>query len=291
MPNNGPVAGQTDVVITGEELGQDLQDIVSLTVAGVPCNNITYISISEVRCVTRQSPQPRSDVVLIETLSSGEIEEEARTVFFTYNQPPTTLQASPATGPESGGIDVAILGEALGQNPEDVVNVEIAGSSCLASLNYVNSSFLQCVLPPKPDVVTTDRVVVTTRSGGNGSATASAQFTYTPTPLVTGIYPTRGATSGYTVVRLTGTGFGNSAADISDVLIAGVSCRFSLVYESPTSLSCFTGAAGEYVARATRAQRGAARCGAAQGLGGGLTKGVGKALRDAAAGSGRATSP
>jgi hypothetical protein len=232
----------------GEELGQNAQDIVSLTVAGVPCGNVTYVSISEVRCVTRPAESPRTDNVYISTLSSGDIEDASSTVPFTYNQPPTTQSVSPATGPETGGSLLSIVGQALGQSAEDVVEVLVAGTSCRASLVYVNSSALQCTLPPKPPVVTTNLVVVTTLSGGDGTATAAARFEYTATPVVTGIYPTQGATSGYTVVRVTGTGFGASADDVLDLLVAGVSCRFSLIYESPESLSCFTGAASEYAA-------------------------------------------
>ena len=234
-------------ISSGANLGTGLDDIVVLTVAGVQCLDISYGNDKLLQCVTAPASAPGSGPVVVVTRTTGEMQEEDRTTFYTYNVPPTTREASPSTGPEAGAIPILILGDHLGVSAEDVVDVTIAGSSCISTLVYYNSTVLQCILPAKAvEGDLTDTVIVTTQSGGDGTDTAGARFVYTPTPVVTSIYPPEGSTTGYTVVRITGTGFGESAVDIVDVLVAGVSCRYSLIYESSTSLSCFTGATSEY---------------------------------------------
>jgi len=227
----------------GINLARSLSDIVYVTVAGTPCTAPAVVQPQEVMTCFTGPSAPTSGPVRMETLSSGETEEDGGLATYTYNVPPTTQSVEPPSGPEAGGITVVILGQSLGKSVEDIVDVRIGNASCLETLAYHNDSMLSCELPVYVGGPTTVRVVVDTVSGGSGNATGHAEFTYyaTPTPIIASVQPASGSTSGYTIVRIQGQNFGLSAEDIIDITIANISCRFSLVYESPESISCFTG--------------------------------------------------
>mmetsp|Transcript_11737 Transcript_11737/g.30154 ORF Transcript_11737/g.30154 Transcript_11737/m.30154 type:complete len:1131 (-) Transcript_11737:1427-4819(-) len=89
-------------------------------------------------------------------------------------QPAEVTGLKPGYGPESGGDNIKVFGTDLGTSREDIIDVKFNGYSCgAANITWISSTKLECNLPPGRGK---GAVVVTTRSGGEGST--SAQFTY-----------------------------------------------------------------------------------------------------------------
>lgn len=163
-PATGPVAGGTQVTITGTNLtfvtGVTIGGIALTSVSVVNSGTITgitpaYVSGSLVKDVTV------TDAVSAATLAGG----------FTYNTappPPTITSVNPATGPAAGGSPVTITGTNL-TGATGVTFAGIAGTSLV-----VGSATVLTVNTPAHAAGAVDIVV----TGPGGSATATAGYTY-----------------------------------------------------------------------------------------------------------------
>jgi len=148
---------------------------------------------------------PQTGPVLVETKSTGTVDPAFQNqTRFTYNVPPHTSGVSPADGPQRGGITISIFGTNLGKSREDVLDVVIAGSSCIDTIIYFNSTALSCILPPKASSSTANKVIVSTISAGKGDEATSAVFTYNPLPVVQLVQPPMGPSGGFTLIQIYG---------------------------------------------------------------------------------------
>jgi hypothetical protein len=142
---------------------------------------------------------------------------------------PTVLGVSPASGPTSGGTEVAVSGANFAAGATVTIggvaatNVRVSGSTSILAVTGARAAGAADV------TVTVD---------GRSSTLASA-FTYVtlPPPTVTGITPASGSTAGGTTVTITGTNFASGAA----VTIGGVAAT-GVTLLSSTSLRAVTGA-------------------------------------------------
>lgn len=80
---------------------------------------------------------------------------------------------TPVCGSVSGGTLVHITGKNLGKNKMDVVGLKIAGSDCLATLEYHSPNKLVCTTTAGRG---TGPVAVTTASGGTSNSKVSFEF-------------------------------------------------------------------------------------------------------------------
>ena len=127
---------------------------------------------------------------------------------FTYTTAPIVTDVSPSAGPLAGGSTVTIGGENLtGATAVDFGTVS-------ASVYSVTDT--QIVVSSPPGTGTVD-VTVTTPKGTSATGGAD-QFTYTPAPIVTGVWPPAGRLAGGTSVTIGGENFaGASAVDFGTV--------------------------------------------------------------------------
>jgi len=105
---------------------------------------------------------------------------------------------SPAGGTTAGGTSVTITGTGF----TGATGVSFDGVS---AATYAIDSGTQITATSPPGSGTVD-ITVTTASGTSATSTAD-QFTYIPTPTVTGVSPAGGTSKGGTSVTITGTGF------------------------------------------------------------------------------------
>ncbi len=116
--------------------------------------------------------------------------------------PPTVTGVSPNMGPFSGGTSVMITGTSF--TPSATVQF---GSTPSTSVMFVSSTELIAISPAGSGMVD----VTVTTAGGTSLTSPADQFTYIPSPTVTGVSPNMGPSSGGTSVMITGTNFIPSA--------------------------------------------------------------------------------
>jgi IPT/TIG domain len=147
---------------------------------------------------------------------------------FTYTTPPPTITAiKPNSGPNTGGSNVTIVGTGF----IGATNASF-GQATASSVSVISDTLATVVSPPGSGTVD----ITITTPAGTSKASSVDQFTYTiAPPVVTGINPTSGVTTGGTKVVISGTGFtgatsvsfGQTAASsftvVSDTQITAIS--------------------------------------------------------------------
>jgi hypothetical protein len=153
--------------------------------------------------------------------------------------PPTISTINPSQGPTTGGTTVTLTG--TGMTGSTAVRF---GSTNATSFTVNSATQITAVSPPRAAGATAVTVVNPT---GNSNAVT---FTYVmaQVPVVTGVTPGNGPTSGGTSVTLTGTGFTGATA----VTFAGASAT-SFTVNSATQITAVTpaGSAGAAVVTVT----------------------------------------
>uniref|UniRef100_A0A8C9WBQ4 Exocyst complex component 2 n=1 Tax=Scleropages formosus TaxID=113540 RepID=A0A8C9WBQ4_SCLFO len=84
-------------------------------------------------------------------------------------QPPLVTGISPNEG--IPWTKVTIRGENLGTGPADLIGLSICGHNCLLTAQWMSASKIVCRVGPAKD--DKGEIIVTTRSGGNGTSTVS----------------------------------------------------------------------------------------------------------------------
>jgi hypothetical protein len=136
------------------------------------------------------------------------------------NPAPNVSSASPASGPTSGGTTVTISGSGF------LAGATLSlGGTRATSVTVVNSSSITATTPAHAAAVV--NVVVTNADGQNG--TLANGFSYIGPPVVSGVAPSSGPTTGGTPITISGSGFLAGAtvslggAQASNVLVANSS--------------------------------------------------------------------
>jgi hypothetical protein len=152
-------------------------------------------------------------------------------LMFEYFLPPEIASLYPSFGNAAGGSDVLVTG----------ANFQAAAVCRFDELTEVKAVFLSaesvvCRTPPH-NVTSADGVRVVIEVSNNGVYSPSftrAMYTYRNDPVITGMSPASGLSSGGTRVVLEGSNFLNSLSLV---------CRFGLIvvdstFEGPTTLVC-----------------------------------------------------
>jgi hypothetical protein len=138
---------------------------------------------------------------------------------------------SPTRGPTSGGTTVTLTGRGF----TGAVHVAF-GAVAASSFKVVSDSEIIAVSPAQGTGL--HNIYVSTPQG-TSAAVAADEFTYGQAPVVTGVSPSTGPTSGGTMVTITGTGF----SWLSDVAFGAVTAS-SFASVSPTEITAVSPAQG-----------------------------------------------
>jgi plastocyanin len=211
-PTDGITPGGTQVTISGTGFLSG----ATVKFDGTPATNVDVTSTS----ITATTPAHEVGIVdVVVTNSDGQSVTLAQG--FTYALPaPTIDDVSPATGPTSGGTQIAITGT----NFQDGASVKI-GVSQATDVNVVSATSITARTPlgPVTEQLSVDVVVTNPDST---TATATGGFTYSVPPLaVISVTPNivlpLGATgAGPVVVTIFGAGFTTALA--TTVTVDGV---------------------------------------------------------------------
>ncbi|GAA4187331.1 hypothetical protein GCM10022288_12170 [Gryllotalpicola kribbensis] len=228
-PDSGPVAGGTEVTITGTGF---VPGETSVTIGGttVPASDVTVSS--DGTSLTFTTPAGAAGAADVTVTTPGGTADAPQ---FTYVPVPTADTLSPSQGPATGGTSVTITGS--GFVPGETT-VTIGGTTVPASDVTVSSDGTSLTFTTPAGTAGAADVTVTTPGGTTGAL----PFTYIAVPAVTGMTPDSGPVAGGTTVTLTGSGFTGA----STVTVDGVDVS-TFTVDSDTQITLVTPphAAGE----------------------------------------------
>lgn len=211
-PANGNQNGGTAVTITGAGFVSG----ATVKFGGTSATNVSVVDSTSITATAPEHASGKVDVVV--TNPDGQAATLAQS--FTYALPgPTISGISPSTGPPTGGTPVTITGAGFVLG----ATVKFGGTSA-TNVSVVSSTSITATAPAhasgKVDVVVTN--------SDSQSATLAESFTYVSAlPLISGIAPATGPTTGGTPVTITGTNFQTGATvtfgtrPASDVTVVG----------------------------------------------------------------------
>ncbi|MET9024106.1 IPT/TIG domain-containing protein [Nocardia sp. NPDC004168] len=189
VPNIGPAAGGTTVVITGT----GLTGTTGVDFGGAPATSFTVDSNTQITAV---APAGTGTVQVTATTSGG----TSNGLPYTYIAVPTLTAAVPNVGVEAGGTIVVLTGTGLtGATAVDF------GATPATSFTVDSATQITAVAPAGTGTV---QLTVTT-AGGTSNGVA---YTYIPLPTLTTVLPNVGLEAGGTIVVLTGTGLSTATA-------------------------------------------------------------------------------
>jgi hypothetical protein len=193
-PDHGPAAGGTAVTITGT----GFTDGSTITVDGqlVPVDSVNGDGTQLQYTAPAGTPGPASVVV---TTVNGSSQPETYTYDAAAPGTPTVTALDPGHGPAAGGTTVTVTGTGF----TNASTVTIGGKTVTPTV--VSGTSLTFTTPEHAAGAVT--VMVTT----DGNESNPQTYVYDPataaTPVVTGLAPNHGPTSGGTSVTVSGTGF------------------------------------------------------------------------------------
>jgi RHS repeat-associated protein len=201
-PTSGSTVGGYFVTILGSGFTQASQ----VTFGGTPSAPFSVISPGE---ITARAPAEPAGTVDITVTTLGGTSDCIDADHFTYVRPPQPVVTGvgAATGTTPGGNRVTVSGS--GFAGASAVSFGGAGAS---SPTTVLSDNVLTVRAPAHDEGTVD--VTVTTPGGTSAVTAADHYTYvTPTaPVVTGLGPDQGLSTGGDLVTIIGTGLSGATA-------------------------------------------------------------------------------
>lgn len=194
-PMHGSIHGDTTLSMfgTGFWFSGELRARVGRT--DVP---VTFVSPSELRCITPASSSPGLSSVHVSLNGVDFFSRDG--VSFNYEVPTRVAALSPPKGPQNGGTTIAINGSRFRMGP---------GLGCTFDGEFVaaihqSETQVRCVTPPAKKDRT---LIVSVTNDGPGSAGEGKAFVYTRGPYISSVHPNSGPVSGGTLVHVTGFNF------------------------------------------------------------------------------------
>nr|XP_057910209.1 plexin-B1 isoform X3 [Doryrhamphus excisus] len=198
-PLSGMLEGGTLVTITGSNLGQKAEDILtSVLVAGVPCRVIPnlYEVSSRIVCTTQASGGEKMGHVSVK-VSGGEFGLSRQSFSF---QDPFVTGVLPSRGPKAGGTTLTISGRNLLTGRPSDLTVTVGGVPCNI-VSEVETSSVQCVTGSNNK---TGDYRVTLHYGSSQRHLHSSVYHYTHNPNITHAKPAKSFLSGGRMIYLSG---------------------------------------------------------------------------------------
>ncbi|MGD9933351.1 MAG: IPT/TIG domain-containing protein [Dehalococcoidia bacterium] len=195
-PSSGPTTGGTVITIVGRRFtGADYVDFDGTHV--IP----TDVSDTQLKVT---SPPHAAGVVHLRVKTPAGLSAPTSADNFAYLGAPAITSVSPQQGSIGGGTTVTITGTSLASAYQVYFGDSVVAPSSVTATSLVVSS--------PAHAAGTVNVRVRT-NGGLSEVSALAKFTYVDAPpVVTGITPTSGPTTGGTLITISGTGFSGAYA-------------------------------------------------------------------------------
>jgi hypothetical protein len=216
-PYVGPLAGGTSVTIAGVHF----TGATAVKFGTVAATNVVVVSDTQ---ITATSPAEGPATVDVTVTTIGGTSGNSPADQFTYLAAPAVTGVSPTAGPLAGGRSVTITGANFSY-------VSAVGFGAVAASTFIVDSPTQITAVTPAEMAGTVNVLVTT-PGGISTISPADQYTYTAAPVVTGVSPAVGPSTGGLSVTITGLGFTGAP-----LVTFGSVPASSFVVDSPTQIT------------------------------------------------------
>ena len=202
-PNGGPLSGGTEITIDGNNFVTG----ATITLGGVSCTSISFISSTQLTCSTPASTSGAVDVIVTNpNTQTGTLNEG-----YTYRPAPTITNVTPTAGPSSGGSRLTITGTGF------VTDATAMVGDIACSTNSLTATQIVCTTGTSTSTGSKDVIV---SNPDTQSATLADIYTYALAPTITSISPTFDIPAGGRTAIITGSNFVSG----SSVTIGGNPC-------------------------------------------------------------------
>jgi len=205
-PTSGPESGGTSVTITGT----NFTGATSVLFGSTPASSFTIDSDTQITAVSPAHVPAAVDVTVANPAGPS------NPGTFTFTPLISVITIDPDFGPEAGGTDVTITGTCL----TGATGVDFGGAAG-TNFTVVDDSTITVTSPPGTGLVDVT-VHGAVACGGDKTVVDAFQYIGPDAPVVTGITPDSGPTTGGTPVTITGSGFTGATSATFDG-IAGTS--------------------------------------------------------------------
>ncbi|KAK3602018.1 hypothetical protein CHS0354_038890 [Potamilus streckersoni] len=208
-PSDGPIGGGTVITIEGKNFGIAANEIDNITVAGIKCQNITFVDIRGiVTCTAMSSSTEAQGPIIISVLGYNR-----QFGLFKFKDP-NIIDVSPTTGPMAGGTLITISGSNFLIGNKNI-QVNVFDESIKRSWEIVGiltgiRDKIICRTPPAGKIETAS-IILTFDNQTNKAI--SKYFKYLENPVIGTIQPNKSVASGGIKLTITGK-YLNNAHDI-----------------------------------------------------------------------------
>lgn len=227
-PAQGPVGGNTTVVITGTGFVGVISPS-SVRFGSVNAASYTVNSSTQITAITPAAGYASTQRVIV--VGVGGVSANTAAAQFTYVATPTVTAISPGSGPEAGGSAVVITGT------DFTGATAVSFGATPASFTVVSATQITATVPAGTGTVD----VRVTTAGGTSVTSPADQFTYYPPPTIQFLSRFTLSTNGGTALSIGGTGLQGATA----VTFGGVAAAsFTVNSSSQISVTAPAHAAG-----------------------------------------------
>jgi len=127
----------------GSNLGRSADDISSVTVGGITCTSVTFVSSAELECVAPGFGFEGSDVVVYH----GSVPSLGGEGKFSASRQPVISSIWPKVAPSSANPEVTIFGADFPTDPDDVDSITIGVFPC-RGISVISPAEMRCRVSP-----------------------------------------------------------------------------------------------------------------------------------------------
>jgi len=220
-PSMGPAAGGTLVTIHGKKMGEALEDVRLVKIAGVPAI-LVQASADKVVVRTGVGSPGVSGAVKIYSRKHG-VSSSPRTLHFGYAETPQITSLRPAMADPQGGDLVVLLGERLCNDACDDLDHVMIGNAKVTDFTSKSPKRIVFKAPSADLAGGSGTKTVTVRSKQHGDAEAPEGFLYSEGGSAGKVWPADGPIAGSHTVVIEGPDLGT--AEEYRVMLAGVEAK------------------------------------------------------------------
>jgi len=241
-PTFGPAAGGTLVTIHGAKMGEALEDVRLVKLAGVPA---TLVQASGDKVVVRTGPGSpgMNGAAKIYSRKHG-VSSSPHTLHFGYAETSQITSLRPAMADPQGGDLVVLLGERLCNDACDDLEHIMIGNALVTEFTSKSPKRIVFKAPTADLAGGSGTKTVTVRSKQHGDAEAPEGFLYAEGGSIGKVWPADGPIDGSHTVLITGPNLGT--AEEYRVMLAGVEAK--VLSASSQKIEVQAGNADKYAA-------------------------------------------